>query len=463
MKVLLATHHEQIDALVGKLETEKGIKELADDLKSEEMLDWAKPLTIIDSALYRERLMDKAKQSRPDVILLYDKLPGTIELEILLEEVRLEVKNARGQDTRIVFLTSLEQGSPLLRRAVEIGVWDIISGRDILPIEIIKRLYCPANYSDVAHLRLSSDEKTPVKFIPKYIDNEKKATLPETQKTAVTKIVEKTEYVRVGAVQGSKETVLLWSPFEHGKTFVAVNLAVALAKMGLRISLIDAGIPNRNLENFFNPSIEERHSFLNILKERSGTAEILESCFKYKKNLRVFSLPSNLAEIPEITREEFFDFYDKMRRETDIFIIDGGKDLHSPLTSYALTLSTRVFILVTPDISRVKQTKIILNQLQVAGINLDKFEPILNIAVKTHTPSRQDIAKILEMPFRTVDIPSVVESVYPSIAEGIPALDGSKISESFKFAMSNLANYVNGAEVKGGLKKLLGIKIGGLR
>ena len=137
MKIFLAVNHPEIESALEKLESEKGIKELGKSIGLEGLSHWAKPILIVDEAMYRERLIEKARAAEPDVLILYDKLPGVIDLDILLEEIRLEVKTSEQKDTRIVFLTSLEQGAPLLRKAVELGIWDIISGKDILLIDLI--------------------------------------------------------------------------------------------------------------------------------------------------------------------------------------------------------------------------------------------------------------------------------------------------------------------------------------
>lgn len=449
MRVLLAVNHPEIEALIAKLETEKGIRELGSSLQREDLCQWAKPLIIIDQALYRERLLEKAKAAKPDVIILYDKLPGTIELEVLLEELRLEIKNRNGQDARIIFLTSLEQGAGLLRKAVEIGVWDIISGQDIYPAELITRLYHPANYSEAAHFRLAGEEKGTIKLIPRYIETEKIVKIPEIQQIEVTKVVEKTEYLRVGNLKGNKETVVLWSPYQAGKTFLAVNMAVALAQMGLRTTLVDADLENRALENHFLVNNDERYTLVKILQMPSGSANLMKRCYLYKKGLRVLSLPEGRGEVPDVVEENFYNIYDVIRQESDIILIDGAARPDSPLTAAALKIASRVLLVMTQDPLRAKNLRVILNNIAALGISLTKFEPVLNMHIQCTSPTKQDLSKILHMDILPWSVPAIPEAAYKSIAEGVPAYDAGNVPEHFIDAVNSLANHLNEGDLLG--------------
>lgn len=452
MRIFLATHHLEINNLIEKLESEKGIKELEKSLKITGLSQWAKPLLIVDEALYRERLIEKAKASKPDVILLYDKLPGTIEMEILLEEIRLEICNERGNDTRVILVTSLEQGAPLLRKAVEIGIWDIVSGKDVYPTEIIKSIYKPVNFSDAARYRLAPECPSQIKLIPKYIEKEKIVKVPEIQKIEVTKVVEKRDYVQVGNVKGLKEVVLFWSPFETGKTFLAVNLAAALSDRGFRTVLIDANLENSILENYFQVKSEERYVFIKSMKERSPGDEILSQCHKYNKYLYVLSLPEGKAEIPEVTLDDFLHLYDALRLHCDIFIIDGSKNLDSPLTRAVLKIASRVITVITPDPNRIKSTRIEMEKLAAQGMSDDKFELVLN-KFDGNEELFRDITGILTKKLIPVTIPAILESAYKSIWQGIPAYSEKRTGEAFKFSINNLANYLHGSYMPKGEKE----------
>jgi Mrp family chromosome partitioning ATPase/CheY-like chemotaxis protein len=442
---LLATNHSQIDSLIEKLESEKGIKELEILLREEGLSRWAKPLLIVDQAMYRERVLEKAKAAKPDLILLYDKLPGSVDLELILEELRLEVRNSQERDTRIVFLTSLEQGSTLLRKAVEIGIWDIISGKEIRPLELIQRIYNPANYSEAARFKLAPDNRTKYQLIPQYIEKEKVVEVPLIKEKEVVRIVKEKELVRVGGTNASKEAVLVWSPYESGKTFLAVNLAVALSKMGLRVALMDTDPVNRSLESFFSLEKEERYVFIKALKERRKSPEILKNCPTYKKRLRLFTLPAGRAEMPEVSSEEFLSLFDIVRGDSDILIMDGARDINSTMTKVALSMASRVLLIVTPDLIRIKCLKAKLRELSTEGIRLNKFEPVINLAPAGTCPGCKEIKEVLELE-PVGQVPPVLKEAYLSIYEGIPVMDGKPGDPSFIKAVNSLAQHLYGEQ-----------------
>lgn len=286
MKLLLATNHPVIDSLILKLETEAGIKELEKNLKHEGLCQWAKPITVVEEVKYRERLVERAKVARPDVILLYDKLPGMVDLSVLLEELRLEVKNAQGKDTRIVFLTSLEQGSPLLRKAVEHGIWDIISGTDIMPMDIIKRIYEPANYSDAARFRLAPEAPGEIK---RAVPN----SAPEVKERVVVKEVQNVVIREIKEVK--RQIVNVWwsASGGEGKTTLAASQAFQLAKStGEKVALLDFKEANPACCHWFDVMPKDTLEIIDAIEKGALTQSILEkNLVSYSKleNLKIFT------------------------------------------------------------------------------------------------------------------------------------------------------------------------------
>lgn len=435
MKVLLATNHKEIDAIFDKLETARGIAELAEKLQRNDLKKWAAPITVVDQALYRERVLQKALAAKPDVIVLYDKLPGTVDLGVLLEEIRLEVKNSDGIDCRVILLTSLSQGDPLLRQAVEIGVWDIISGQEICPFDIIQKLYFPANYSTVAHYKLASDEMSRIKLVPKYIE--------------VEKTIKEKEYVRVGASTGVKESILFWSPYASGKTFLSVNLASAMAKRGLTTALVDLNRHNPSLDGYFSLTSEESFVFLNSLAKRFQGPQ---KCHIHCKNLKVLALPTGKIELPEFGAEDFISFYDALRQDNDIIIMDGDSDLSASLMKNALRLATRIFLVVTLDPRHAKYTRITIQEMGLGKSVLQKFSGILNMYVKTNLPQKKDIGEILGIKLIPVEVPAVLEAAYKSMMTVIPAYEDNSPAD-FIQAMDRLVSLLCG-ESKPARKRL---------
>lgn len=348
MKLMLATNHPVIDAMILKLEDEAGIIELERSLKHDGLAKWAKPILIVDEIKYRERLIEKGKASRPDVLVLYDKLPGTIEMEILLEEIRLEVKNEESKDTRIIFITSLEQGSPLLRKAVELGVWDIIAGTDVRPIDIIKRIYEPGNYSDAARFKLAPEAGNQIKRAP---------VISEIKERVVEKEIEKLVIREVKEVK--RQRIITWwsASGGEGKTTLAASQAYQLAKTtGEKVALLDFKEANPACNYWFNIIAKDSLEIINAIEKGCLNQNILEeNIVTYTKapNLKIFT-GVDLYRI-NAWGAEYFDLLQSTLKYPYI-IIDTNAGLFFSGTVSALQGADTISVVVEPTYKSIEET-----------------------------------------------------------------------------------------------------------
>ncbi len=348
MRLLLATNHPAIDSIILKLESEAGIKELEKSLKHDGLPRWVRPILIVDEVKYRERLIEKAKVCRPDVTILYDKLPGTVELEVLFEEIRLEVKNEAGKDTRIIFITSLEQGSPLLRKAVELGIWDIIAGKDIHPIDIIKKIYRPGNYSDVARFKLAPEAESQIKRMPLVSEVKEKIVEKEVEKIVIREIKEV-----------KRQRIITWwsASGGEGKTTMAASQAYQLAKKtGEKVALLDFKEANPSCHYWFNAMPKDTLEIIDAIEKRFLNQTVIENnMVTYSKipNLKIFT-GIDLYRINS-WGPEYFDIV-KNTLKYPYIIIDTNAGLFFSGTVSALQGSDMVSVVVEPTYKSIEET-----------------------------------------------------------------------------------------------------------
>lgn len=372
MRLLLATNHPVIDAIILKLESDAGIKELEKTIKSNDLSDWVKPILIVDEVKYRERLIEKAKVTKPDVILLYDKLPGVVDISILLEEIRLEVKNQEGKDTRIIFLTSLEQGSPLLRKAVEYGIWDIISGIDIMPVDIIKRIYEPANYSDVARYKHAPAANSEIKRVQEPVEVKERVVVKEVQNIVIREIKE---------VKRQRINVWWSASGGEGKTTLASSQAYQLAtNTGEKVALLDFKEANPACNYWFNVLPKDTLEIIDAIEKGTLNQNILE------KNMATYSRLENLkiftgVELYRINSwgATYFDLIQKTLKYPYI-IIDTNPGLFFSGTVSALQSGAdTVNVVVEPTYKSIEETNKWLDFMQDKwGVPKDCFRIHLN-------------------------------------------------------------------------------------
>lgn len=348
LRLLMATNHPAIDSIILKLESDSGIKELEKSLKHDGITNWAKPIMIVDEVKYRERLIEKAKAVKPDVILLYDKLPGAVELELLLEEIRLEVKNEDDKDTRIIFLTSLDQGSTLLRKAVELGVWDIVSGSDIGPIDILKSIYEPGNYSDVARYKLAPEPENQIKRAP---------AISEIKERVIEKPVEKVVIREIKEVK--RQRIITWwsASGGEGKTTLAASQAYQLAKnTGEKVALLDFKEANPACNYWFNVMPKDTLEIIDAIEKGTLNQSILEAnmvAYSKMENLKIFT-GIDLYRISS-WGAEYFDLVQSNLKYPYI-IIDTNSGLFFSGTVSALQNSDTINVVVEPTYKSIEET-----------------------------------------------------------------------------------------------------------
>lgn len=124
-------------------------------------------------ASYREIVIKRIREERPDVVLLREALKGSMSIESLVLDIRENYP-----EVRVVFYTSKNRpGEPLLRRLVSYGVYDLIGGESITEAQIFNGLVKPKQLSDVRQYldapTIESDEP-PMMVTAEYIDMEEK-------------------------------------------------------------------------------------------------------------------------------------------------------------------------------------------------------------------------------------------------------------------------------------------------
>lgn len=101
--------------------------------------------TFTKDASYREIVLKRVREERPDIVLLREALKGSMMIETLVLDIREEFP-----EIRIVFYTSKSRpGEPLLRKLVSYGVYDIVGGEAVSESQIFDGLLNPKQLSSV--------------------------------------------------------------------------------------------------------------------------------------------------------------------------------------------------------------------------------------------------------------------------------------------------------------------------
>jgi protein-tyrosine kinase len=147
-----------------------------------------------------------------------------------------------------------------------------------------------------------------------------------------------------------------------GKTFIATNLAVAFAQVGVKVALVDADIRSHNVESYFggaNPSTSLRSYLQN---ETSTFADAISP--EIFPNLSVIFAGSGAANPQELLGgERFKDLVEFCLRDYELTIVDTPAANASTDARRISTLVGYSLIVAAKNSSRLADVHVLLDQI----------------------------------------------------------------------------------------------------
>jgi len=238
-----------------------------------------------------------------------------------------------------------------------------------------------------------------------------------------------------------------------GKTTIAANLGVALAKIGRETIVIDADITLANLELILG--MEGLPVTLqNVL---AGEADILDAIYKGPGGVRIIPAGVSLEGLRKANPDKLEDVLTTLLDMAEFIILDAPAGLEKSAV-VALAASDEVLLVVNPEIASITdalKTKYIAEKLgaRMLGIVVNR---VTKLSVEI---AKKEIEAILEGKVLAV-IPEDPE-VRKAAAFGQPVVIRNPKSPASK-AIFNLARKIAGVEVEieekgGGFRRLLSI------
>ena len=131
-----------------------------------------------------------------------------------------------------------------------------------------------------------------------------------------------------------------------GKTFVSANLAAALAKLGLRVLVLDADLGLANLDVVLNlyPKITLHDVF-------TGKAKLEEAIIRAPGGFSVLLAGSGMVEYSRLTpevRDDFLRVMGGLVPHYDLVLLDTGAGI-SDVVLFAVSLASEVIVVATPE------------------------------------------------------------------------------------------------------------------
>ncbi len=228
-----------------------------------------------------------------------------------------------------------------------------------------------------------------------------------------------------------------------GKTTTTANLAVALARRGMRVACIDADIGLRNLDVVLG--LENRIAY-DLVDVVEGRARLQQALIKDKRLPELQLLPAAQSrDKTAVNEKQMIRLCEDLAREFDYVLIDSPAGIEHGFKN-AIAPAHEALIVTTPEVSAVRDADRIIGLVEAA----QKPTPRLIInrlrANMIRRGDMLDTPDVLEV--LAIDLIGVVpedEAIITSTNKGYPvALDDRTLSGS---AFTRIARRILGEEI----------------
>ena len=237
----------------------------------------------------------------------------------------------------------------------------------------------------------------------------------------------------------SRRIVIFSTKGGVGKTLIAANLAVSLAKeQGQKTCLVDldlqaVGDMARMLDLKVDKSIVE---LLQQLKKQPTEFKKSDFLIHSYMGLDLLCGVTKPQQAPHLKPENIKEVFNLLDKDYDYTIVDAGRSF-SDLLLATLNQANLIILVVTPDILSIYQAEWAIDTLQSLQIPLSMIKVILNRAESISSISLQEI-KVNLLCGILNQIPSEGKVVGLAVNRGIPVVIDSPRSR-FSLAINKLS------------------------
>ncbi|RCK81764.1 MAG: Type II/IV secretion system ATPase TadZ/CpaE, associated with Flp pilus assembly [Candidatus Ozemobacter sibiricus] len=215
-----------------------------------------------------------------------------------------------------------------------------------------------------------------------------------------------------------------------GKSVMSANTAVMLARQWRkRVVLVDLNLAFGDQAILLSLPCDRNIYELSLCRPPLKIAKIEEQLTPHSSGLKVL-LPPPSPELANKIKTEFVEqVLEILRANYDFVIVDTHNQL-TDLEMMILEMSDLIFLMMTMELTFVKNTKVLLDLLQRLKIPREKVKVVLNRAFKAMGLEPSRVESSLRYAISHF-IPSEGDIVIPSINAGVPfvmqRLEGSPL------------------------------------
>lgn len=227
-----------------------------------------------------------------------------------------------------------------------------------------------------------------------------------------------------------------------GKSLIGTNLATYLAQeKGRKVCLIDWDTQTvGDMAKMAN--LQPQMSIVDLVRAMDSQPQSLKiPAFAVPSSFGFSFLPAvlNIKQSAHLDPKRVRDVFNLLGKDYDYLIVDGGKTFSETFLNI-LNQANLIFLVTTPDIISISQTRLDLDALQTLGFPLLMIKTILNRSGSASSLSVHEIK--LHLPSEIIaNIPSDGKAVGLSVNRGVPPVLDSPYSK-FSASMQKLGDYL---------------------
>jgi pilus assembly protein CpaE len=227
-----------------------------------------------------------------------------------------------------------------------------------------------------------------------------------------------------------------------GKSFLAGNLAVALAKKKLKTVLVDLDLQFGDIAVMFN--LSGTHTLSDLVAQGAGASaeQQAEYLIRHTSGVSVLAAPSSPAEAENITVEHVKQVIGILKRSFDFVVLDTAAYLND-ITLLALEEAELILMPVRRDIATIKSIRAgldLLNSLELGNkarvllnqANLDTGIELAELEYSLSSKIYHSVASDERMVIASINrgIPLAMEHINSEIARDLSRL-AEKVCNGF--------------------------------
>jgi pilus assembly protein CpaE len=367
------------------------------------LLQFEQDIEVIGQAGSGEEAIEMAQEHRPDIILMDINMPG-------VDGIGASQKISESVPQSQIIIMSVQSDSNYLRRAMLAGARDFLTkpfGGDEL----------------VAAIRRVHDKRPTVTSTPS-----------AARGTAAGVPVQTVPVMQEGKI------IAMFSPKGgSGCSTIAVNVAVALAKIGHRTVLVDGSLQFGDVAVMLN--MKELTSLVDLTDRASELdTELINSVVQlHRSELNVLLAPPRPEMAEVVTGEHMKSLMDSLRLNYDFVIVDTSSSLND-ISLSILDGADRIVLVTEQSLPSLKNVSRFLNLAESLEYEQFKVWLVVNRASEKQGISIKNIGATLK---RTVvmTIPEDEVAVSAAANQGVPLVTGSTQRRPVSVALGRLAQH----------------------